>query len=104
MTSDRTWEEVAAAKRKALAESIPSEYRIPQDRFPPESQLDITSWPEQSGWFTPEELQITDGTATYILQEIASKTWSSEKVTRAFCKRAAAAQQLVCQNNAQDSF
>jgi amidase len=95
MTSENNWEKIAAAKRAALADSIPQEYRIPQQQLPPESQLDITSWPKESGWFTSEELEITGSTASQILEKVASKTWSSEKVTKAFCKRAAAAQQLV---------
>jgi amidase len=95
MTSGQNWEKVAEAKRAALADSIPHEYRVPQQHLPPDSQLDVTSWPKQSGWFTTEELEITDSTASQILQKIASKTWSSENVTKAFCKRAAAAQQLV---------
>jgi amidase len=95
MTSGQNWEKVAEAKRAALADSIPQEYRVPQQHVPPDSQLDVTSWPKQSGWFTTEELDITDSTASQILQKVASKTWSSEKVTKAFCKRAAAAQQLV---------
>jgi len=95
MTSEKNWEKIAGAKREALASSIPQEYRVPQQQLPPESQLDVTGWPKESGWFTPEELEITGSTATQILRQIASKSWSSEKVTRAFCKRAAAAQQLV---------
>jgi amidase len=98
MTSEHKWEKIAAAKRAALAESIPKEYRIPQQQLPSESQLDVTVWPKESGWFSPEELEITDSTASQILQKLASKAWSSEKVTRAFCKRAAAAQQLVGRN------
>lgn len=90
------WEKVAAAKQAALADSIPHEYRIPQDQLPPESQLNVTTWPKSSGWFSQEELEITDSTASELLEKLASKTWSSEQVTRAFCKRAAAAQQLVC--------
>jgi amidase len=97
MTSESTWEKVAEAKHAALAASIPQEYRVPSQQLPPESQLDVTSWPKESGWFSPEELEITDSTASQILQKVASKSWSSEMVTRAFCKRAAAAQQLVGQ-------
>jgi amidase len=97
MTSQNNWEKVAEAKRATLAASIPQEYRVPTQRLPPESQLDVTPWPKESGWFSSEELEITDSTATEILQKVAAKTWSSEKVTRAFCKRAAAAQQLVGQ-------
>lgn len=96
MTSDNIWEKVAAAKRASLAESIPHEFRIPEQQLPPESQLDVTTWPKSSGWFSQEELEITGSTASQLLEKLASKTWSSESVTRAFCKRAAAAQQLVC--------
>lgn len=95
MTSEQNWEKIAAARRAALAEQIPTDYRIPKDKLPPESQLDVTTWPKESGWFSAKELEITDSTATTILEKIASKSWSSEEVTRAFCKRAAAAQQLV---------
>ncbi|KAF2677776.1 amidase [Lentithecium fluviatile CBS 122367] len=89
------WEEIAARKRAALAEQITAEYRIPHLLVPPADQLDVTTFPRESGWFTDKELEITDSTATHILQRIASRSWSSEEVTRAFCKRAAAAQQLT---------
>jgi len=95
MSSEASWEKIAAGKRAALAESIPTQYRIPQDKIPLESQLDVTTWPKESGWFTPNELEITESTASAILNKVASKTWSAEQVTSAFCKRAAAAQQLV---------
>ena len=94
--TEPTWEKIAAKKRAALAEQIPLEYRIPSHLFPAEEQLDVTTFPGESGWFTKKELEITESSATYILKKIASKSWSSEEVTRAFCKRAAAAQQLVC--------
>ncbi|KAF2033109.1 amidase [Setomelanomma holmii] len=102
MTSDGNWEKIAAAKRAALAEAIPKEYRVPEQQLPPESQLDVTSWPKKSGWFSSKELEITDSTALQILEKVASKTWTSEEVTRAFCKRAAAAQQLT--NCLSDAF
>lgn len=95
MTSEQDWVKVASAAQVTLAESIPTEYRIPQEQLPSESQQDVTLWPKESGWFSSKELDITDSTASKILENIASKSWSSEEVTRAFCKRAAAAQQLV---------
>lgn len=95
--AQQKWEKIAAAKRQTLADSIPKEYRVPKDRQPPDSQLDVTSWPKESGWFSEKELEITGSSASKILQQIASKTWSSEEVTKAFCKRAAAAHQLVWQ-------
>ena len=93
--SEQKWEKIAAAKRATLADSIPEEYRVPEDRQPPDSQLDVTSWPRESGWFSQQELEITESSASQILRHIAAKTWSSEQVAEAFCKRAAAAQQLV---------
>ena len=42
------------------------------------------------------ELEITTAKdAIYILEKIHTRIWSAEEVTRAFCKRAAIAQQLV---------
>lgn len=93
--AQQKWEEIATKKRAALAEQITPEYRIPHLLVPPAHQLDVTTFPRESGWFSAKELEITDSTATHILQKIASRSWSSEDVTRAFCKRAAAAQQLV---------
>ena len=89
------WEKIGAAKRAALAELIPPEFRIPQHLVPAESQLDVSRFAAESGWFTEQELNITSSTAAALLEKIASKTWTSEDVTRAFCKRAAAAHQLV---------
>ena len=93
--SEQRWEKIAARKRAALAKQIPLEYRIPKHLFPSEDQLDVTRWPRESGWFSAAELSITESSATQILKAVASRSWSSEEVTRAFCKRAAAAQQLV---------
>ncbi|EEH35611.2 acetamidase [Paracoccidioides lutzii Pb01] len=95
MLSEHTWEAIAAAKREELLSSIPSEWIIQQEISPPESQADVTSFPEKSGWFTADELEITSSTASEILQKTATGVWSAEAVTHAFCKRAAAAHQLT---------
>lgn len=100
--SEQNWETIAKSKQAALTGSIPAEYRIPKDLLPPDSQLDVTPWPQQSGWFSEEELKITGSTASDILKNIASKAWSSKDVTKAFCKRAAAAHQLT--NCLSDAF
>ncbi|KAF2638234.1 amidase [Massarina eburnea CBS 473.64] len=89
------WEQIASGKRAKLAEQFPPEYRIPRDLLPPEDQLNVTTFPQQSGWFSGQELEITKSSASQVLQKIASKTWSAEEVTKAFCKRAAAAHQLT---------
>lgn len=91
-----TWEEIGARKRAALQASIPEEWRVPPELLPPDSQDDVTGWPATSGWFTAEELAITELSASELVPKLASGALKSVVVTRAFCKRAAAAHQLVC--------
>lgn len=90
-----SWEEIGARKRKELSASIPEEWRIPADLLPSEAEDDVTTWPETCGWFTAKELAITNSTASQLIPKLTSGQLSSEEVTRAFCKRAAAAHQLV---------
>jgi amidase len=90
-----TWERIAARKREALLHSIPSEWIIPDALKPPESQHDVTHFPRSSGWFTERELDITARGAVDLLAKLRAGEWTSEEVTRAFCKRAAAAHQLA---------
>ncbi|KGQ04528.1 Acetamidase [Beauveria bassiana D1-5] len=89
------WEDIGARKRALLSASIPQEWRVPADLLPPASQDDVTAWPATSGWFTEDELKITEQTATQLVAQLISGELQSETVTRAFCKRAAAAHQLV---------
>ncbi|KAI2636380.1 amidase [Hypomontagnella submonticulosa] len=93
--SKGNWEEIAAKKRQDLLNSIPEEWRIPINLLPPADQDDVTGFPETSGWFTADELAITNQTALELLPQLASGKLTSEAVTRAFCKRAAAAHQLT---------
>lgn len=90
-----TWQEIGARKRAALLASMPREWVVPPDRLPPASQDDVTGWPAASGWFTPDELAITDLSATELVARLAAGALTSVDVTRAFCKRAVAAHQLV---------
>ncbi|KAL4808606.1 amidase signature domain-containing protein [Aspergillus unguis] len=90
-----TWESVAEKKRDALKASIPAEWVIPADILPSEDQLDVTTFPKESGFFTDRELEITSTTAPAILSHLSSGSWTSEEVTKAFCKTAAVAQQLT---------
>ncbi|KAL1859493.1 hypothetical protein Daus18300_009638 [Diaporthe australafricana] len=90
-----TWEEIGARKREALLASIPEEWRVPADLLPPDSQDDVTTWPATSGWFTADELAITELSASGLVPKLASGALKSVVVTKAFCKRAAAAHQLI---------
>lgn len=91
-----TWEKIGAKKRQALLASIPSEWLIPAELLPADTEDDVTTWPETSGWFTDDELAITNSSASELVPQLAEGKLTSEAVTRAFCKRAAAAHQLVC--------
>ncbi|KAI6092650.1 amidase [Hypoxylon rubiginosum] len=91
----KNWETIAAKKRQDLASSIPDEWRVPSALLPPADQDNVTGFPEESGWFTAEELAITNQTALELLPKLAAGDLTSVAVTRAFCKRAAAAHQLT---------
>jgi amidase len=90
MTSD--WKSVAAQKKAALEASIPAEWRI--ETLPTDGS--VMSFPKTSGILTPDELAITESSATDLVRDLASGKITSIAVTTAFCKRAAVAHQLVC--------
>ncbi|KAB5518012.1 amidase signature domain-containing protein [Coniochaeta sp. 2T2.1] len=95
MADEPTWSKVATEARARLADSIPAEWRIAPDKLPPDTQLDVTSFPAESGILSQLELDITDSFATDIVRNLASGKWTSLEVTTAFCKRAAIAHQLT---------
>ncbi|KAI5919597.1 amidase [Camillea tinctor] len=92
--STETWEKLAAKKRQDLLNAI-SDWLVPEDQLPPPSQDAVADWPESSSWFTKEELEITGWTALELLHKLSSGDLMAETVTRAFLKRAVAAQQLT---------
>lgn len=90
------WKEISAKAQEILYNSIPSEWRIPKDKLPSEDRKDVTDFPAKCGLLSDAEVKITDSYATDIVKKIAAGEWKAEDVTRAFCKRAAVAQQVVC--------
>ncbi|KAE8346855.1 hypothetical protein BDV24DRAFT_157860 [Aspergillus arachidicola] len=89
------WQAIAKSKQESLRAAIPSEWIIPAHLLPPEHQTDVTSFPRQSGWFTNRELEILSTPAPRILAHLETGSWTSEEVTKVFCKAAAAAHQLT---------
>ena len=89
------WEKISAKAQEIRSSSIPSEWRIPEEKLPPPEQLDVTGFPAKSSILTDAELAITDSYATEIVSKIAAGEWKAEDVTRAFCKRAVIAHQVV---------
>jgi amidase len=95
-----TWQEIAAKKREAAAQKIPQAWRLPKsytDRVSEAANWNVLSVSRECGILTEVEIQITEGyDAVGLLSEIALGKFRAEEVARAFCKRAAIAQQLVC--------
>lgn len=89
------YKEIAEIALKRRAAAIPKEYLLPQESLN-ELPRDLTKVGRLSKHFTAEELEIIESNAEDILSKIKSKTWTSLEVTKAFCKSAVVAQQLVC--------
>ncbi|KAH8797753.1 amidase signature domain-containing protein [Xylogone sp. PMI_703] len=86
-----SWEKIAADKAARIAASIPEEWRI-KSQVTSDSVMD---YPKKSGIMSPEELSITESSATDLVAQLAAGKVSSVVVTTAFCKRAALAHQLT---------
>ncbi|SLM40595.1 acetamidase [Lasallia pustulata] len=85
------WEETAADKKERIEKTIPDEWRI-KSKDVGDSVMD---YPAMSGIMSDEELAITNSTAVDLVAKLAKGQMKSVAVTRAFCKRAALAHQLV---------
>lgn len=88
------YKEIAAIALQRRESAIPKEFLLPEE-FIRQVPRNLTLVPRSSGHFTPQELEIIDTDAAGILSKIKQKTWTSLDVTKAFCKAAVVAQQLV---------
>lgn len=87
-----SWQNAAAKKREEISALIPKEWRV--DGLPSvKEQVDVTGFVKQ--YLSEEELSITESDAEKIVEKTTSGEWTAEKVTRAFCHRAALAHQMV---------
>lgn len=89
------WQAIAKRKQEQREQKISAEWRIPAATLPKEDVEDVFNFPQTSGCFTHRELELTSVDASTVVAKIAAGEWTSEEVTRAICKRAAVAQQLV---------
>ncbi|RAL15913.1 putative general amidase GmdA [Aspergillus homomorphus CBS 101889] len=93
-TTPPRWQEKAAAKRQAIFEAIPAQWRI-QERLPSDDeQPDVTGKYIQQ-YLTDREIEITECDALSITERTTTGAWTALEVTEAFCHRAAIAHQLV---------
>ena len=88
------WETACSNAQSSVLASIPKKWILPSvDK----TITDVTSIPRTCGLLTPEQLTITELTATALLKKLHSGELTSVEVTEAFCGRAAVAHQVVSQ-------
>lgn len=94
----KDYQSLAAEKKLQRQNKIPKEWLLPLEKYHGVSSfMDV---PASCEVLNDVEYKITsDYDATALLEQLRAGNWSAEQVTIAFCKRAAIAQQLVCQNN-----
>ena len=92
------YQSLADEKKRQRLNKIPKDWLLPLEKYDGASSfLDV---PATCGILNEVECKITsDYDATALLEQLKAGIWSAEQVTVAFCKRAAIAQQLVCQPN-----
>jgi len=89
------WQSIATSTQLSILDSIPPQWRLsPKDKNL--SVKDVRAIPKACGLLTPKQLEITETTATTLLEQLRSRALSSVEITEAFCARAAIAHQLVC--------
>lgn len=102
------WRTLVARKRKQLDAQIPSEWRLTEKflaTIPANGRLIEADVVRGSSILSKKELSITENySATELLDELSKGAVSSVDVTTAFCKRAAIAQQLVCDSISNISY
>jgi amidase len=89
------YKEIAEIALKRREAAIPKEYLLPEAALT-SLPRNLTTVPKASGHFTTAELEIIESVAEDILLNIRNRKWTSLEVTKAFCKSAIVAQQLVC--------
>jgi amidase len=85
-------EEIASKAQQGVLESIPPKWKISSQTQIPSNVMEI---PKSCGILTPKQIEITEQTATELLEQLANGSLSSVEVTEAFLARAAIAHQLV---------
>ena len=89
-----SWRAIAAAKRKSIYSLIPDEWQLPSPISPAEYQRDVTG-EYIHRFLSLREIEITETSATDIVQQTTTGKWRATEVAEAFCHRAAIAHQLV---------
>ncbi|KAL8723507.1 MAG: hypothetical protein Q9225_000240 [Loekoesia sp. 1 TL-2023] len=87
------WQKIGKAKLESINESIPQPWRV--DSLPSnEQQRDVTGDFIRQ-YLSKDEIDLSEASATTIIEKISAGQWTAEAVTRAFCHRASLAHQLT---------
>lgn len=90
------WIAIAQRKKEEQASRIPEAWLLPPRATFAPTTTNVLDLPRTCGLLSEQELRITENyDATGLLAELVSGRIKSEDVTRAFCKRAAIAQQVT---------
>lgn len=88
------YKDIAAVALARRAAAIPQEYLLPDDSLK-NLPKDLTTIPGLNSHYTVREHDIINSEAETILEKIRDRLWTAVEVTKAFCKAAAVANQLV---------
>ncbi|KAJ9197293.1 fatty-acid amide hydrolase [Paecilomyces variotii] len=89
------WEEEANKCKEILANSVPKQWMVPEDKLPPAEELNVIDFPRKSGLLTDKELSITEMSATALVAAMSKGELTAEEVVVAFLKRATIGHQLL---------
>lgn len=87
-----SWQDVAAKRRNDINRKIPPSWLLSAEMVKNHIPIHL---PRQSRLLSPDELHLTELSAVALLAAIRNRKYTSVQVTRAFCKRAAIAHQVV---------
>ncbi|KAL2817633.1 amidase signature domain-containing protein [Aspergillus granulosus] len=88
------WERRAAERRAQRDRKVAQWQPGPMPALLP-GQTNVRAVPRHSGLLTPEQITITESSATQLLSHLSSGRWSAESVVRAFISRATIANHLT---------
>ena len=88
------WETLAKEKRDSVNALIPKSWLLTDPVPSVKEQKDVTGKYIQQ-FLSPNEVTITETDAVGIVEKTTTGKWTAQKVTEAFCHRAALAHQLV---------
>lgn len=88
------WRTISASAQGEVLNAIPKQWRLSSD-LKKTTNFDARSVPKDSGLLSLKQLEITELTATELLEAIHNGRLTAVDATEAFCARAAIAHQMV---------